>query len=248
MEKKKEIRILLKSILVLILITASVAALTATQQLTANVLPRSGLFIKVNSPVNNAIYENRQILVDVDFNTEVALFMLSKSDNRLTTLCRRCRAYNKTQPFDDGFHEIIIRAIDKDGAMAERFVNFTVDTKDPKIKKILPKKGFTNGEFFIQFQEANPKELFINYGNSITGFRNQQIDLSACSIERANTNCNLFIDLTDFDLQEIEYSSNLTDILNKKDISKPIKLRADINRRLSRTLIDEILDFVNNIF
>jgi len=129
----------------------------------------------------------------------------------------------------DGPHEISIYAIDEAGNKVAQSVSFFTDSKKPKISKTEPRRGLTNGNFMIQFQEANPKSLTIHYNNSlgVTGQKNVNI-ASDCTVERGRYTCNSWIDLSPFNTQDIQYYVELTDLLDQVAVSKkPITLTVD---------------------
>ncbi len=70
-------------------------------------------------------------------------------------LCSRdCEAYNKEITFRDGYHRVLIEAKDQAGNGDEETVEFYVDSRDPRIKRIEPRAGkYGNGNFTVQYQE-----------------------------------------------------------------------------------------------
>lgn len=225
----------MKKILILILGillfgSVLVLALEVMQNVTVTVLPGA---IDVFSPVQDALYTNRMVPINLSMSAEVSYFKYTDNGGSLITLCRNCNEYGfsklKRKPFDDGFHNLTIMAIFEAGSVYE-YRNFIVDTKEPRITKTEPTKGFATGEFSVEFQEKNPTSLFFNYGNDAVGLRNEQVNLEDCySPKRNKMRCDIEINLTDFDLQEIKYWFNITDILGNYDESKPRALNVDVS-------------------
>jgi len=129
---------------------------------------------------------------------------------------------------DDGMHNITIRAKDDAGHETLYQMNeFFTDSKDPRIKKTYPKSGFAFGLFEVEFDEENPEELWLNYGNDITDWRNYKVNLSNC-IMNTDTECAVNVNLSDYHGQEIEYWFNLSDIVGNYDESRLRGLDVDV--------------------
>ena len=213
-------------VMLIVITIITVSAETIEQQVTVTVLPGA---IDVYSPVQDDVYTNRHVPINLSMSTE-AYFKYADNGDRSRTLCRRCDEYGfsrrKTKPFDDGFHQLTIMAIFDSGTVYH-YVNFTVDTKDPKIKKTEPRRGFADGFFTVEFQEENPVSLFLNYGNEL---RSAEVDLSQCTEPRRNRKkCQIEVDLEDFDGEEIEYWFNMTDIVGNIAESKKKKIDVDVS-------------------
>ncbi|MDP2926146.1 MAG: hypothetical protein Q8N99_07250 [Nanoarchaeota archaeon] len=186
--------------------------------------------IKIFSPVQNAIYNNRMVLLNMSMNGKVVL-KYSDNNGNFITICLNCESYSKKKPFDDGKHNLTIQAIFDSGTVLKD-ISFIVDSKKPVVKDVEPKKGFAFGEFKIHFEEANPKSLILYYGNNLTGYRNKELNLSECTQKKNIRNCTINVSLSDYNQQKIYYWFNLKDILNKQaesqikildvDFSKPI--------------------------
>lgn len=131
--------------------------------------------------------------------------------------------------FNDGDHQVEIKATDEGGLFSTKTVSFFTDSKGPKIKNTEPGRGFANGDFYVEFDEANPKELWLNYGNQITGFRKYQVPLNTCTPGRRNLECMASVSLNDYDGEEISYWFNITDIVGSSDTSKETELDVDIS-------------------
>ena len=110
-------------------------------------------------------------------------------------------------------NNIGFKIVDVVGNTAYENISFFIDSKKPRIYKTEPRSGFANGDFYVQFMEENPSLLNINYGNFITGFRNANVDLNTCVQDRTKTNCNINVDLDDYDGQEIDYFFKVTLVL-----------------------------------
>jgi len=122
--------------------------------------------ITINEP-QTIPYNTKKIPLDIDLSEDVELLEYLDADDpsgRWRRLCRNCDNYNKSKSFKEGFHDLIIRATDYAGNDAEEMVSFTVDSKDPKIKRIEPRKRkYGNGTFYIKYQEDNLQSISLFY-------------------------------------------------------------------------------------
>jgi hypothetical protein len=194
---------------------------TFTQTVTVTVLPGG---MNVYSPIQANIYNERMIPINLSMSYEAKYLRYSDNDGDPITICRNCNEYGfssvKRKPFDDGFHKLRLITVFKSGTVyTER--DFFVDTKMPKITKTEPEKNSADGIFAVEFQEANPVSVVLDYGNLETGMRNAFVNLESCYEVRRNIErCYAYTDLTDYNSQEISYKFSLIDILGNKDESK----------------------------
>jgi len=215
---------ILFGLMVFVLLGSFVLAIEQT--VTVNIIPGR---LNIFSPVQNSIYESRMVPINVSIDGNASKFRYGYLDNggRLVTLCRNCEEYGfsqlKLKPFDDGFHELSLVAIFKDGNVTTS-VDFTVDTRDPKIRKVFPRGGVHNGHFEVKFQEANPKELILYFENET---KLVDIGESCLSDDSLNYECSFDADLRVFDGQEIEYWLTLTDIVGRIDQSNKESFTVD---------------------
>ncbi len=212
--------------ILVILLFGSAMALTVNQKVTVTVIPGETY---VYSPEQDAIYIERQVPINLTMSSQAKYFKYKDNQGEFKTLCRNCWEYGytkvKKKPFDDGFHQIVIMAV-FDFGNAYYPINFTVDTKKPKIIKTNPKQGFAYGDFEVQFQEENPKSLILNYGND-----EYELDIeNDCEIDKKGHSCNANVDLSSYDGQEIEYYFVLEDIIGNIAGSKTKKLDVDLSK------------------
>ena len=230
-DKTKMRKILILMLGILLFGSVLVLGLGVTQNVTVTILPGT---IDVFSPVQNAVYGDRMVAINLSMSSQVKYFKYIDNGGSLTTLCRNCNEYGflklKRKPFNDGFHNLTILAIFESESVYE-YRNFIVDSKKPRITKTEPVRGFATGLFSVEFQEENPKSLFFNYGNEVTRLRNEQVILENCYSPKINKmRCDIEINLTDYDLQEITYWFNITDIVGQYDESKPKKINVDVSK------------------
>src|SRR3989344_5186919 len=127
--------------------------------------------------------------------------------------------------FSDGPHEIEVLVLDEAGNNATSTTSFFTDTRAPRISRTYPSSGLTNGIFEVEFDEQNPQQLELFYGNQNKSFKSSLLNLSEeCSTGRRGYSCQTYVNLTDYNNEEISYWFNLTDILNQTVSSRQTKL------------------------
>ena len=184
----------------------------------------------VNSPVEGGVYSNRRVVFDIETN-EPSTFTYTDNINgrgRIKNMARNVFSYLRALSFKDGLNDITIFGNDRFGNTGEVNVTFFVDSKAPRISRTLPKRGFANGDFEVQFKEQNPERLTLVYGNDETGFRDADFDLDACREERGRYYCSISVNLDDYDGQIFLYTVELEDISGKGTESRLVTLSVDI--------------------
>ena len=185
--------------------------------------------INFTSPLENGLYVKRAVplIFTVSERADVFYTDLDDGRGRWTRVCQDCTSYGNSRSFDEGINNIQFRIVDMAENEDYKNISFFVDSKKPKITKTEPRRGFANSDFYVQFMETNPSSLIITYGNLITGFRNANVDLNSCVIDRTRTNCDISVDLNDYDGEQIDYFFNITDIAGNYHESKANTLEVD---------------------
>jgi hypothetical protein len=148
------------------------------------------------------VYGSRKVLIEINVNEEVKLEYLDQGGRRLrwTKLCKNCDSYYKTKTFKDGFHNVTFRATDKGGNSVDITRIFLVDSKKPKIKKIDPRRGFSNGLLSVEFKEVNPKTLTLHFGDDVSEFGSLPVDIDdSCYQHRRGYSCDVFANFVPYD-------------------------------------------------
>lgn len=188
--------------------------------------------LTITSPSEGQLFSSRKALVEFSVNELADVYYTDVIDGRgrWSRLCSDCVVYSKNISFDEGQNIIQLKAVDDAGNEAlSNNISFFIDSKKPKIKKTLPKKGFANGEFWVNFQEENPESLILYYG--INGSNSMNVDLSSCipsGTSNDKQSCTANVDLSSYDGQEISYWFTLMDIVGNSVSSKPINLEVDM--------------------
>jgi len=200
--------------------------------------------LQINSP-QNQVYNDRRIPFEIELNEivdEITYIDLADDRGRERRLCSNCDSYGldriRTQSFVDGGHNISIKAMKDEVVVDEKIVSFMTDSRDPRISRTEPRRGFSNGIFNVEFTEENPTELILFYGNSI---RNKTVDIENDCVEaRRGFECETEADVSDFDGGNIEYWFELIDVAGSKDESRHEELNVDISPPIIENLEYEV--------
>ncbi|MFH1586184.1 MAG: hypothetical protein ABIB79_05440 [archaeon] len=180
-------------------------------------------------PTEDELFTSRKVLVEfsLDEKADVYYLDLIGGRGRWTKICNDCSAgnpaYSKERSFSEGYNHIQFKAADVVGNEAFEEVSFFVDSRDPRILKTNPTKGFADGTFEVQFKEDNPKILKLYYGanQKTLGLEDD------CHEEKSKVYCDTYVDLGSYDGDEIEYWFTLEDIAGNVDESKHRILEVD---------------------
>ena len=194
------------------------------------------LNVTVYSPTNK-IYNDTRLLINISLSKE-ANEIQYKTDEKFKRLCKDCQNYTKKKTFNEGNNTITIRVIDEFNNYNERTINSFIDSKEPKIKKVDPKKGFSNGTFLIKYKEENLKQITLFYNNTII----TKTDCPSSNKSDKEQECLFPINLSSYENQEVSYYFQIEDIAGNKDASKNYTITSDtkpslitINEPLNKT-------------
>lgn len=186
----------------------------------------------VNSPYDG-IFNERKVYFNITTGKQVdqiSYIDLNDRRPREIRLCRNCDEYGSLRTrwknMQDGEHNLTVIVRDGDIVENETFSVF-IDSKVPRILKIEPRRGFSDGIFELHFTEDNPQNLTFVYGNSSL-MVSEEIDLNSCFEERRRMKCLFAVNVSLFDQQEIKYYASLEDIAGNKGTSKESKVSIDL--------------------
>ena len=186
----------------------------------------------INNPEQDFVYDSRSVLLDTEVDEESDIYYYDNINGRgiWTRVCTDCMGYARKRNFDEGFNDITFKAEDVVGN--EVYVNrtFFVDSKKPRVKKTEPRRGYADGSFYVEFQEASPVSLMLYYGDANPGMRTQEINLNMCENIKGKSDkfaCDVEVNLQDYDGKEIEYWFNVSDIAGSSHENKPTILQVD---------------------
>ena len=158
--------------------------------------------ISLNYPELNNVYTSRSTLVEFSLDEKADVFYRDLDDTKgWTKICNECSpgnpSYSSKRSFDEGLNNIGFKAVDVVGNEAYLDRSFFIDSEEPKITKTLPKKGFADGNFYVQFKEENPTSLVMHYGNDIIGMKTRDVNVGTeCYEERGKHYCdNVYVSL-----------------------------------------------------
>lgn len=178
----------------------------------------------ITNPKNKEIYGDKRI----DFSgsaDETATWTYRENTNpgnEWKSICRNKIDCTKTITFNEGFNNITVKITDAIGNSDYQTISFFIDSKKPKIIKTYPKNEFADGNFEVQFKEDNPMNLTLFYGNDKYKF-----NLSKCTDRKNSKICDVYLDLSKYNGQVIDYWFELEDIAGNKDESKVISIKVD---------------------
>jgi len=187
----------------------------------------AGFDLNVSSPLNGN-YESRKVAFEIRTDKEVEIIeYINHNDRRprWRRLCRGCDEFGvnrvRTKNMKEGENNITIRAVDSIGNIEEINVLVFVDSKKPRISKILPKRrAFTNGSnFYVKYTEDNLQQVVFSF--------NPDHVVSSCTDSGKNIECWFDYDLSLYDGEVIEYSIKLTDLIRSVE-SKTIGVTVDM--------------------
>jgi len=198
--------------------------------------------LTINSPDQNSLYTSRTIFFSLLTNEKADIYFLNNAypERKWTRLCSNCMSYQRKRALSDGENDLSFKAVDK--ARNEKIVNvlFFIDSKAPRIKKVLPQKGFASGLFEIDFDEENPVSLSLKIENSSGGTREIAINISANCIKLRSYECSTEQDLSRYNGQIINYWFTLVDKAGNSVSSKKIPINIDSTSPLITSVTHEI--------
>lgn len=177
-----------------------------------------------------------------EVNFEEATYIDLLDDNpRERRLCSRLEngVCEDRVSFRDGQHEILVTVFDEAGNSAQYTTSFFTDSRRPRIMRTEPRRGYASGFFSMQFREDNPLEALLHYGNSAEGMREASVDLDSCFEDRGRMNCELTVDLEDYDGQQIQYWFSMEDLVGSTDESRVTDLDVDTTYPLIDSITHE---------
>ena len=178
------------------------------------------LILTINSPIKDYTYRSRYVLLDLFSEESLDSLYYGKSESRLTRIGRNIKSYKKTKSFRDGKNTLFIKAENNNIIFKDR-IEFFIDSKKPRFRSSNSLR-VTKGNFTIKIVEDNIESLKIYYGED-----NNEIDISQCNKGRSYYTCNIFVELEDYDGEEIEYYFEVIDIADNKATSRVRKVLVD---------------------
>lgn len=191
------------------------------------------LDFSLNSP-QTGFYDQRKLLFDLETSEivdRIEYIDFTDRSPKYKTLCKNCDSYYGTKNLGEGNHSLGFRAV-VDETSGFKLADVMIDSKDPKITKLEPNKGFTNGQVTLKFQEENPAQVIFYYGNYLEGYRSYTMYSGylpeICDVDKkGNWACELDSYFGMFDGSDIEYWVEINDLAGNSEESKHYKLTAD---------------------
>ncbi|PIN78127.1 hypothetical protein COV15_00510 [Candidatus Woesearchaeota archaeon CG10_big_fil_rev_8_21_14_0_10_34_12] len=194
--------------------------------------------LNVTSPVNGVYYAGRAVPITILVDGLVDLEYIDYFDvkPRWKRLCGDCQNYSGTKNFNDGkfneifgmadsWHNITIKATDRFGNTNQSSVMFFVDSKIPRVSRMLPgRNNVVNGSYFyVKYSEDNLLNITLRYGNLLLEYSEK--NLTNCFSGR-NQECSTSANVSVYENQLIEYWFDVADVARTIS-SKKIQVKVD---------------------
>ena len=168
----------------------------------------------INSPPMDSIHSESLILLGVSVNELADIFYKDNLDDRASfvRLCQNSLGCGKNIRFHEGFNSLLVKARDHSGNEGFTMVNFTVDTKPPRINEILPEQDeYVQGrvEFLVDYDEDNVVSIMLHYGTDPNA---NQVELSNCPSGNDQI-CTKVLDVSAFNGQLLNYYFTINDVI-----------------------------------
>ena len=194
----------------------------------------SPLSLTVNSPIDREVYDSKRVSFDMFASRKVnEIEYINWNDRRprWRRLCRNCNEYGMTRKrfksLNEGENNITIKATNGYGYMDEKNISLFIDSKKPRISKILPRRNkvINGSEFYIKYTEDNLREVSVVW--------NPVQVLYGCNESGRNKECTVSLNLSDYDGKWINYYFNVSDVVRS------------VLSRETRVLVDTTLPVLN---
>ncbi|MDP2924740.1 MAG: right-handed parallel beta-helix repeat-containing protein [Nanoarchaeota archaeon] len=179
------------------------------------------LYFDVNNPDNLILNKNNFYL---NLSSNYILYKMEYKDitdryPKFMALCIKCQYYYRSRGFREGFHNFTINGVYFNKNITHELV-FFIDSKKPQISNIKPQtNAFTNGSFYIKYNEENLK--------NITLFINSEKNFIYDCESGKNKECNIKINMTKYNGQDIIYRYELMDIAKNLAQSRSVIVHVD---------------------
>lgn len=172
---------------------------------------------------DGSILTKNRLMISVNLTRKAKIDLIE--DNEVKNLCMHCDVFQKIFFYSEGRHDLTIRAR-VSGQLREEKISFFVDTKKPRIMKVMPvSSSYSSGLFKVSYEEDNLNRVVLNYG--LRGYYNS-VELNNCG--NGKSECEIEIDLSDYYDKKIDYWFSIYDIANNNANSSKYSIFVD-NRK-----------------
>jgi len=176
-------------------------------------------FIETISP-KNGNYEERSLPFIINLLEEVQTLEYSDNNARYSRLCSKCQFFNKSKNFDDGYHNLSIKATDYNSKVYLQNVSFFIDSIAPRVLKQEPgNNDLSNGHFKVKYTEDNVQSIALHFGNHL-------IAKSDCPSGR-NVECDFYVNVSEYDGETIPYWFEVSDLFNTASYRRQFNVLID---------------------
>jgi len=172
---------------------------------------------------DGGVFTKQTFFMDIQTNKIASITLIDNVAGTQRNLCPNCVSYQRPMNFKQGFNDITIRAM-KGGEIKEKRISFFIDNLKPRITKTMPLQNkFANGDFIVSYDEANVKNVLLNYGTSGNVLSSESV---SCPSGKAQS-CMFNVNLSDFDGMSVDYWFTITDVANNAVSSRKVKVLVD---------------------
>ena len=173
---------------------------------------------------NGDIYNDDKVAFMGEADEFADWYYTNEEGGRWKRICREEKICEGRIRLEDGYNNITLKVEDLSGWATQVNVSVFMDGDRPKIRKTLPKKKkFFGGDFWMQYREYNIAEAFLTYGTENVSYVEPLIGCPNGKKEE----CEVNVDLGEFDGQDIFYWFTIIDVANNTGESTVIPGKVD---------------------
>lgn len=170
---------------------------------------------EIHTPEGGGIYNETRMYLNITSNQRFSEVSYSINDGRTKTVCRRgCDPDDlyKRMRVEENENVLHVTMIDYTGAVHEEYLEFFVDSREPRIRGLDPRRGDLAPlqNFKIKYYEDNLVSVKLHYGTELDW---RTYDYVGCE-SGSPAYCDAIVDLSGFIGQEIHYQVELEDVAN----------------------------------
>lgn len=158
--------------------------------------------IDIHSPINTT-YNQRKVWVNVSAPEQMKKIYKALNSNRFSTLCRNCDSKNRTYSMREGLNALTIKTLGYDDSEMNETVYFSVDYREPRIKRVYPRRGSVVpgiSNFTVMYREDTVSNVSLYYGIGPM----EEFFMDYCTDGR-KVECTATVNVSDYHGAEIQY-------------------------------------------
>lgn len=184
---------------------------------------------------NGESFTKNRFYIEINTTRKSKIDLIDNEKQEGKNICMHCNYFRKMLFFNEGFNNISIRSSIA-GEVLVYNINFFIDTKKPRIIKTFPiQNKFADGNFTLNYEENNLKNVRLYYGDDA---EIKMIELNGC--ENGKSSCSINVDLKEFNGKKIAYWFSIVDIGNNIVNSSKIRIFVDNKKPVINSLNYEL--------